>query len=89
MGCKVVMIGGGSYAWTPRLATDLFLKEGLHGGSLVLVDTNSEAAELLRRYATLLSEKIGTGWRVAASDLEPALDGAETTGVIQQIEQEA
>ena len=81
MGCKVVMIGGGSYAWTPRLATDLFLKEGLRGGSLVLVDTNREAAELLRRYTTLLSEKIGTEWRIAVSDLEPALDGADVVGI--------
>jgi alpha-galactosidase/6-phospho-beta-glucosidase family protein len=31
MGCKVVLIGGGSYAWTPTLAGDLFLREGLKG----------------------------------------------------------
>ncbi len=77
MSCRVVLVGGGSYSWTPRLATDLFLKEGLHGGTLVLVDKDPEAVELLRRYATLLSEKIGTGWRVEVAALEPALEGAD------------
>ena len=38
MPCKVVLIGGGSYNWTPTLAKDLFLREGLRGSQLVLDD---------------------------------------------------
>ena len=45
MSCRVVLVGGGSYSWTPRLATDLFLKERLHGGTLVLVGLYEACAE--------------------------------------------
>ncbi len=45
MGCRVVLVGGGSYSWTPRLATDLFLKEGLRCGTLVLVGLDEAWAE--------------------------------------------
>ncbi|HUT22754.1 MAG TPA: hypothetical protein VM492_00260 [Sumerlaeia bacterium] len=76
MSCKMALIGGGSCNWTPTLAKDLFLREGLKGGELVLVDIDPEAAELLRRYCVLAAERAGTGWTVAVEDLEPALDGA-------------
>ncbi len=77
MSCRIVMIGGGSYNWTAGLAKDLFLREGLAGSELVLVDIKPEAARLLEAYCTKLAERIGTGWRVRVADLEAALDGAD------------
>lgn len=77
MGCKVVIIGGGSYLWTPTFATDLFLREGLKGSHLVLVDIDKEAAETMKRYCQLLQSKIGSDWTVEVSELEPALEGAD------------
>ena len=44
MSCKVVLIGGGSFKWTPTLAQDLFMREGLRGSELALVDINRDAA---------------------------------------------
>jgi len=80
MQAKVVLIGGGSYKWTPALATDLFLRQSLSGSELVLVDINPDAAELLRRYCTMLAEKIASGWKVSVATLEQALDGADVVG---------
>jgi alpha-galactosidase/6-phospho-beta-glucosidase family protein len=74
---KIVIIGGGSVNWMPRLAADLFLNEALRGGRLVLVDINRESAELLLSYCRTLNERIGTGWSVEIADLETALDGAD------------
>ena len=34
---KIVMIGGGSVLWTPRLGCDLFLEPALDGAELCLV----------------------------------------------------
>jgi alpha-galactosidase len=76
MARKIVLVGGGSFNWTPTLACDLFLREGLAGSRLVLVDINSEAAALLKVYCTKLATHAGTGWSVEVSELDAALDGA-------------
>ena len=77
MSCKIVMIGGGSYSWTPHLAKDLFLRESLDGSELVLVDIVPEAANDLRRYCELIAERIGCRWKIAVADIEDALTGAD------------
>ncbi len=77
MGCKVVFIGGGSYAWTPTLAGDLFLRESLKDSHLVLVDTDSKAAEDLKTYCEIMADKIGCGWRITVEELESALQSAD------------
>lgn len=77
MSGKFVLIGGGSYGWTPILAKDLFLREGLKNSTLSLVDIDPDAAALLQRYCTVLAERVGTGWTVVVEDLETALNGAE------------
>ena len=76
MACKIVLIGGGSYNWTPRLAADLFLHEGLTGSELFLMDIDAEALGLLEAYCLKLAGHIGSGWSVKGGDLEVALDGA-------------
>ena len=76
MDCRIVLIGGGSYNWTPTLAKDLFLREGLKGGELILVDIKPEAASLLEAYCKPLAERIRTGWTVRVAGLDEALDGA-------------
>ena len=77
MGLKIVLIGGGSYRWTPTFATDLFLKESLQCSELVLVDINEKAALELQAYCRLISQKIGCDWQIQVSDIESALDGAD------------
>lgn len=77
MACKVVLIGGGSYGWTPTLAKDMFLREGLKGSELVLVDIDKKAAGLLRQYCQMMIDKTGCGWKVKVADVEKALQGAD------------
>ncbi len=77
MSYKVVLIGGGSYKWTPGLSTDLFLTQSLSDSELVLVDINPDAAKLLQAYCRMMAQKVGTGWKISIADLAPALDGAD------------
>jgi len=81
MSTKAVMIGGGSVNWTPKLAQDLFLRPGLAGSELHLVDIDAEARALMQRYCSELARHSGTGWTVKASRLDEALDGADTVCV--------
>jgi alpha-galactosidase len=74
---KIVFIGGGSYGWTPTLARDLFVRPGLRGSSLILVDINPEAAEELKAYCRELSRRFDCGWEVDTATLEEALPGAD------------
>lgn len=74
---KIVIVGGGSFAWTPTLAGDLFLREPLRGGHLSLVDLNAEAASAMRDYCRLMNAKLGAGWTISVDDLDTALAGAD------------
>lgn len=76
MGCKVVIIGGGSYNWTPTLAGDLFSREGLRGSELVLVDINRTGAEVMKKYCEMMIQALGTDWKVSVEELEKALQDA-------------
>lgn len=77
MACRVVLIGGGSYGWTPTLAGDLFLRPVLDGSTLALVDTDPVAAEEMRRYCLLVARSVGCCWNVIVQPLSEALNGAD------------
>ena len=76
MGCKVVMVGGGSFNWTPTLAGDLFAKKSLSGSELVLVDINKTAAETMKKYCEKMLEVLGANWKVTVDELDSALEDA-------------
>ena len=75
MKARIVLIGGGSYNWTPTLAGDLFLRKPLDGSELVLVDIDQEAVDIMTRYCRMVAES--TDWRVTSLPLEEALPGAD------------
>lgn len=77
MGYRIVLIGGGSYTWTPTFAGDLFLREALDGSELVLVDTDMPAAQVMKEYAEKIQSVIGSSWSIKVEDLESALAGAD------------
>lgn len=77
MSLTITFIGGGSFLWTARLATDLFLKPSLRGSTLILVDIDPEAAALVRNYCRLISDQIEAGWRIETSELTPALEKSD------------
>ena len=77
MGFRIVLIGGGSCLWTPTLAADLFLRPGLRGSELVLVDIDPDAARLLHAYCQMAADRIGTRWKVRVAGHRAALRGAD------------
>jgi alpha-galactosidase/6-phospho-beta-glucosidase family protein len=77
LGLKVVLIGGGSFSWTPTLAGDLFLRGSLRGSHLSLVDINQESAEKMKKYCHLMMDHLDAGWTVTTDRLEEALKGAD------------
>lgn len=78
---KVVIIGGGSFAWTPTLAGDLFLRKPLNGGHLSLVDLDQKAAGEMAAYCGMMVEALQAGWTVSVDDLDSALQGADVVCV--------
>lgn len=78
---KIVIIGGGSFAWTPTLAGDLFLRNPLQGGHLSLVDLNRKAAGEMAEYCGMMTEALQAGWTVSVDDLDSALQGADVVCV--------
>jgi alpha-galactosidase/6-phospho-beta-glucosidase family protein len=45
---KIVMVGGGSYNWSPRLLCDLIQAPELEGSEIVLLDINLKAAKEMK-----------------------------------------
>lgn len=77
MSLKIAFIGGGSFLWTARFATDLFLKPSLHGSDMVLVDIDQAAADLMVDYCQLINQRLNANWRISSAPLEIALNGAD------------
>ena len=44
---KIVLIGGGSYGWTPTLVRDLVVTPELEGSTIVLDDIQTESFKLV------------------------------------------
>lgn len=74
---KIVIIGGGSLQWAPRLALDLFMTEALNGSRLVLVDIDQDALQLIKPYCQMLADQVKADWTIETSELDAALDGAD------------
>lgn len=52
---KIVIIGGGSNAWTPNIVKDILLTEALRESEFVLYDLNLPAADLTRDFLMALN----------------------------------
>lgn len=75
---KITIIGGGSYQWAPKLITDLFGVEALHGLELVLEDIDPDALAAMETYARIADDRMGAGATVSTTtDQRRALDGAD------------
>ena len=46
---KIVLIGGGSYAWSPKIVKDMLLTPQLAGATFVLYDIDAAARSLVAR----------------------------------------
>ena len=74
---KIVIIGGGSVLWTPRLGCDLLLEAALDGSELVLVDIDRTAAERTAAYLESAVKQHALHWKIRVSGLAAALKNAD------------
>ena len=75
---KLVLIGGGSFAWTHRLVTDIACIPSLHGMHVVLHDIDATALQVVHPLCTRVSDALGANLRIErSSDLTTALQGAD------------
>jgi alpha-galactosidase len=78
MPTKIVIVGAGSVSFGLEILCDLFFAaEGLRGSTLVLVDADGEALELMAAFARRANDTYGAGFRIeATTDRRQALPDA-------------
>lgn len=54
---KIVIVGGGSNAWTPKIVKDMLLTETLRESEFVLYDINKKAGDLVRDFLLALNAR--------------------------------
>jgi alpha-galactosidase len=75
---KIVMVGGGSYQWTPVLGRDLMLHEYLRGSTFMLYDIDPEPLPMLQKLMRKIAAAAGTDFKVrATTDPAEAFAGAD------------
>jgi len=75
---KITFVGGGSYAWTPRIVCDMLLTPGLADAEYVLLDIDKKTSDLTKAYLEELSKRIGIkGKFVSTNNQTKALQGAD------------
>ena len=77
MAYKIVIIGGGSVLWTPRLGCDILMEPSLDGSEMVLVDIDPAAAKLCQEYMTVCAEQLKVNWKISIASEDDALKGAD------------
>lgn len=58
-GKRIVIVGGGSNAWAPKIVRDMLLTEPLADSTFVLYDTRKAAAELVAAFLRKLNSVLG------------------------------
>ena len=65
---KIVIVGGGSYSWTPHVVKDIILKESLQDSEFVLYDINKEASDLTKAFLDKLAGQLGIKAKIISTD---------------------
>ena len=75
---KIVLVGGGSYGWVPKIAKDMMLTGSISDSVYVLYDIDLEAANLVATFLEKLNKKLKTGAIfVPTDDRETAFKDAD------------
>ena len=75
---RIVIVGGGSKAWTPKLVRDMMLAESLRDAEFVLYDVDKSAGDLTKAFLDKLGGKLGSKARIVSTDRRAvALRGAD------------
>jgi len=77
-GPKIVIVGGGSYSWCPRLLSDLMQTPEMEGSQIVLLDPNLQAAQEVEAVGEKLASTLGRRYALGVtSNEEAAFRGAD------------
>jgi alpha-galactosidase len=75
---KIVLVGGGSVNWTPRIGSDLLLTPALTGAEIVLYDIHKAASDLTQAFLQKAARQIGAEVAIVSTDnRQEALSGAD------------
>lgn len=75
---KIVLIGGGSYNWTPTLVRDIVATQDLEGSTITLHDIDSKSLEVMLSLGKRIIEQTGREFKIEATeDRRGALQDAE------------
>ncbi|MEN6479032.1 MAG: hypothetical protein ABFD20_05280 [Anaerolineales bacterium] len=70
MSTRIVIVGGGSAGWGPKLMSDLFLTPALADATYVLHDLNETNLQRIARFATKLASQMGISPRLV-TEMDP------------------
>jgi alpha-galactosidase/6-phospho-beta-glucosidase family protein len=75
---KIVMVGGGSYNWAPRIICDMMCEPILNGSEVFLLDPNLTAAEEIKLACDTMSKTLKAGFSFTTTNSEDkAFSGAD------------
>ncbi len=75
---KIVLVGGGSCGWIPKIVKDMMLTESIADSRFVLYDIDRKAAELVAAVLEKLNGSLKTGATfVPTDDRQAAFEGAD------------
>ncbi len=78
----VALIGGASLNWAPTFLTDLFTTPELDGSTVVLIDIDEVALELMAGFAARALEAAGAHWQVeTTTDRRAGLRGVDFVAI--------
>ena len=81
-GPRIVIVGGGSRQWGPKLTTDILTTPSLTGSTVVLHDVDASALELMGSYCERINRELGTSATIeATADRRAALKDADFVAV--------
>ena len=82
MAVRIVIVGGGSRQWGPKLTTDIITTPALADATVVLHDVDAAALELIGGYCERIGREVGAGATIeTTTDRQAALDGADYVAV--------
>src|SRR3954451_2147873 len=79
---RIVIVGGGSRQWGPKLTADILTTPSLSDATIVLHDIDADALPPMQAYCERMNREIGTAATIeTTTDRRAALDGADFVAV--------
>ena len=79
---RIVIVGGGSRQWGPKLTADILTTPSLTDANIVLHDVDAASLDLMKAYCERMNREIGASATIeATTDRRAALEGADFVAV--------